>query len=364
MRVQFVAIPVVLVIVACESWSQEAVPRLCGTCQGDPRPEDGGWGAGGGTGGSFSVAADVQYYELVPNAIPSDGSGSFFMEVRLGRDVNRVFLDNPSTFFFNIPSTEFHDDGIGNDATAGDRIWTSGSINVNPPVPTSWLKYNSSSSLTGVGFTIFGSPAIVETTGETNKFLINPEIGIFDSAQTLDPVSLIETNVQIASHLVNVRRDGNPAGQRRLHSLNPTNLLQELTAILYGSLPDDYDFILATSAIHGEKSDRFASANFTSGLHIKARQDYTGTGLGVFDNSAFYGSAGRLLSVNLVDTATRGIEINNVVHEFTHQWSAFASFSLGIKDDGAHWHHRSNIGSVLGGFVWVPQGDGNIGVTS
>jgi hypothetical protein len=94
------------------------------------------------------------------------------------------------------------------------------------------------------------------------------------------------------------------------------------------------------------------------GLNIIVCNDVHGIGIPLFDDSALYGASGRLQGINLVDTGKRGITINNVLHEVTHQWAAFVSLALGLNSDSAHWHVYSNAGSIVGGFGWIPQPDG------
>jgi hypothetical protein len=53
---------------------------------------------------------------------------------------------------------------------------------------------------------------------------------------------------------------------------------------------------------------------------------------------------------------------NNVTHELMHQWSAWLNPNLGLSEDGAHYKHRSNIGSLVGGQLWREPSPGTFSV--
>jgi|GEM_PF-3654050 len=307
-----------------------------------------------------TVPADVQYYELIPGVIPTDGSQTFRLCVHLGRPVNRVSI--PASFSsFTATRSELLDDGTGGDETAGDGVYTSGEISIasdfeenSPPLSYNFIE----PTLSGIDFRSTGSITVEETDGSEDTFLIETHIGLIETNIPATRVKTLSADVQAASHVINVRGSGTAAAQDRLHNLRSSNALAELSQKVYAVLPDDYDFMVIFSAMHGEKIPRTSRANFNAGIHIKARNPNQGIGLFPFDNTASYGSAGRLQSFNLIDTAERGAYINNVIHEITHQWSAFLDASTGLKADGAHWGVNSSIGGVLGGYRWIPQPDG------
>src|SRR5207302_1421160 len=70
-----------------------------------------------------------------------------------------------------------------------------------------------------------------------------------------------------------------------------------------------------------------------------------------------YGSGGRLLGVNALDAYARGIVANVATHELLHQWEAYETTALGISD-GIHYGVRTSVGSLIGGFRWLPDGAG------
>src|SRR5439155_22513961 len=68
---------------------------------------------------------------------------------------------------------------------------------------------------------------------------------------------------------------------------------------------------------------------------------------------------GRLLGVNALDAYGRGIVANVVTHELSHQWVAYLSPTLGLSD-GIHYGPLTSVGSLVGGFAWLPGADGPV----
>jgi hypothetical protein len=82
------------------------------------------------------------------------------------------------------------------------------------------------------------------------------------------------------------------------------------------------------------------------------QSEASGTGWFPFDASRGYGSQGRLLSLNILDTQRRGIQSNNAMHEITHQWASYTDL---LSDGTAHYPFRSSAASLVGGFRFLPQ---------
>ena len=303
----------------------------------------------------FTVpSSDVQYYEVVPGVIPVDGSETFRVYVHLGRAVDAVYLDT-TVSRFPVSRTTFLDDGTDGDLAANDGIYTSGVFSYNTAAFSYPLTYIT--DVTGINYASFGNVRIREADLTTvNKFNVNPKVGLIDPGlvPTTD-VATLSPDIQAASHFVNVRRTGPPSAQNALHNLG-TSDLSGLTQSIYSEIPDNYDFLILGSAMHGEKLG--SSSNFTAGAHHRVKNIASGIGIDPQDDTALYGSSsGRLMSINLIDTADRGNKINNVLHELTHQWSSFFDGGLGLGQ--GHWDDFSNVGSILGGYEWIPQPDGS-----
>jgi hypothetical protein len=158
--------------------------------------------------------------------------------------------------------------------------------------------------------------------------------------------------------------------QQTTHLVNMLVSSSELTAPdyaawarrFYALFADNFDFINFVE-IAGLRGNRF---------HFGVRNDVSGIGLTLFNNTATYGSAGRLRGINVFplstffDTGSTGFN-----HETGHQWINFlssTSFASGIP----HWPKGNaavNImglsiaGSNVGGmypYVFTPSGQGYV----
>lgn len=139
----------------------------------------------------------------------------------------------------------------------------------------------------------------------------------------------------------------------------------------YEEHPDEFDFISIYPVYPGESM---------GGFHNSAQNRIRGIGLGLFDETADYGSTGRLLGVNRQhsqaiqnDSPLEWTPIllqNLLLHETGHQWGVYVgdNFSanpnsiLEIKQDSMHFYRGlespSTITTAMGSDYWVPNGDG------
>jgi len=108
---------------------------------------------------------------------------------------------------------------------------------------------------------------------------------------------------------------------------------------------------------HAEYVPYYAnSANGVAGAHQTVQVKYSGTGLATnINTSAYFGSAGHLLGINMLDTANRGVFDTICTHELLHQWVSYTSGSLGLtSSDGSHYLSACSANSLVGGTRWTP----------
>jgi hypothetical protein len=116
-----------------------------------------------------------------------------------------------------------------------------------------------------------------------------------------------------------------------------------------------YDFRRVTSRVYQYFPDTFDVLNvvfqpsfFQNRYHFKVRNDVLGVGGVTFDNTAPYGSTGRLLGVSVFplgeyfDGAATGF-----LHEFAHQWINFLPLSP-LRDGMPHWPVGSAATGIMG----------------
>jgi hypothetical protein len=296
-------------------------------------------------------------YEVIPTVIRSDGRDSCRLEVNVNGPVSSVVLVKQAPFLAGEESRRLtlRDDGLAGDRVSGDHIFTSESIYHNTAV---WGQPNyfwrDTNSPKGLEIHRIGTLEIVETDGVTNEFLISPAVGLLNTDIATCPPRSLGTNFQATHHLVNIRTSRRTT-QRFIRLLDSER--EQLTREFYSVMPDAYDFLMLFSIDHVEKVPPLNRDNFIAGVHASVRVGFLGTGHGTYDESAYYGSAGRLQGINALDTLDRGIYAGNAIHELLHQWCAYIDFSFGLSDDAAHWSFRSNAGSLLGGTRWIEGTD-------
>jgi len=306
-----------------------------------------------------ALPAGTRGWETIPGIIRNDGQESFRLEVDTNGAVLGVTLETLSIALIApgpLP-LPLRDDGSGADLVAGDFIYTAGPFRYNTAVPMPDFFRSDPTSPGGLHIEDVGQIEIVESDGSRTEFLLDPAVGILRADIPTTNVVTIAPDIVIAPHLINIRTSTHDT-QRFLRLLG--GKLSNLTAPVHQVLPDVFDFFIFFSTYKIERLPRTASYNFNAGIHTSAQINYTGTGQTPFDNTAAYGSAGKLLGLNVLDAYNRGTYASNATHELIHQWSAYSSQSLGLTDSsGAHYRSRSSVGSLVGGYLWINNGDGS-----
>jgi cysteine-rich repeat protein len=304
------------------------------------------------------LAAEVRAWETVPGVVRSDGAGTFRILVTVAEAVGNVFLRDRSSCVLPLeqPADVLRDDGLGGDAVAGDLVYTSVPLRLAPdcPLPPTWG--DDPASPAGLAVVEVGSLEVDDDDGRRGEFLARPEIGVLDVAVPAVPATALAPDVVVTPHLVNVATTLR-ATQQFLRA--PSDTLASVSRALYAVLPDAFDFLVFFSTNKLELTPDTAPRNFVSGSHRIVRVDATGTGLSPLDASASWGSAGRLLGLDVLDAYNRGLLSKIVTHETLHQWADYLSSALGVSaPDGIHFDPRSSAGSLIGGFRWIDGGDG------
>lgn len=306
------------------------------------------------------LPANTRAWECIPCVIRFDGRDSFRLEVNANGPVKSVSFQCSTRL---IPASggaqqTLRDDGLGGDRVAGDFIFTSVPMVANTNINMGAFYFDDTNSPAGLYFVDLAVTQfdIVETNGVTNAFLIQPQIGFLSPNIPERAGITLSSNIVASDHLINIRSP-DQYSQKYLHQIAAN--IQPLVQEMYASVPDLFDFLMFFSTDHVEWLPRTTSGNFNAGIHTSMQVNYTGTGLSPFNNSGDLGSKGRLLSINFIDTNSRGTYAGNATHEILHQWLIFTSHSLGLDDGTAHFVYNSSAASLLGGFQWIPNGNNN-----
>jgi hypothetical protein len=300
-------------------------------------------------------AGDSKSWETVPSVIRADGVDAFVLEVRPLSDTTAVTLAGLDIRLSGPADLSLHDDGLPPDRVAGDGVFSVGPFRYDPsnPIPFPAHYEYDPDSPAGLYVIEIGGLGMTDASGADAGFFIGPQVGLLAPSLPAAPRRALGDRIRVGDHLVEVR-GATAESQRALHGLSSD--LGGLLGLVYQELPDAFDFAVISATAHLEGAT--ISGAGTAGLHVPVRVDYTGTGLSTFDNGAAYGSAARLLSVNLVDVLRRGWISNNWFHEVLHQWSAYLPPDLGFTDGGGHYLPVTSAASLLGGMTWVDLGDG------
>jgi subtilase family serine protease/flagellar hook assembly protein FlgD len=144
----------------------------------------------------------------------------------------------------------------------------------------------------------------------------------------------------------------------------------QISRTFYRNFADQYDFLVVFSNFEFDTGDATA-------FYIGVRNDTKGLGLQLFDNSAHFGSAGRLQGyIDMAALSRYHLEPSDprfegvmrvLAHELLHRWAAHVHFIDGtgqrnaslLGRDDAHWSFLLDTGgSVEYGNRWVDNGNG------
>jgi hypothetical protein len=233
---------------------------------------------------------------------------------------------NPSSVVFNYNNVDrpMFDDGTHGDLVAGDAVWTI------LFTPAEILSKNTAARV----FRPF-----IGTCKPAGGSVFNVVAEVWTSAIGLRDVRSIDAGGQETDYIANY-----VATSSQLQNFDQRVWAQRF----YVTHGDKYDF-LNFVLVGGPRSNRF---------HFGTRNAVQGIGLGIFDNTSQYGSAGKLQGINtfpissFFDGGDQGFE-----HETGHQWINFLTgtpFGAGTP----HWAVGNVAINVMGFSI---PGSGGVG---
>lgn len=170
--------------------------------------------------------------------------------------------------------------------------------------------------------------------GSTRLTRLNMYVNVADSAVPDVSLAAIDGDTQASDQALNIRvLDRLPSAQ---------DMREVAARRFYQLYSDAYDFLAIVSV-----PDHTANRNY-----VGARNDAAGIGVSLFDNSAYYGSKGRLQGLvrfpilyyfNLAEKAA--------VHEIGHRWSQFLRIPA-LQGAQVHWP-VSSVAYGINGFNLV-----------
>lgn len=255
-----------------------------------------------------AAVPDVTRMWFTPPVIPLDFTGSISFEATVTESPTSVMFE------YNGVDRVMYDDGTHGDLVPADGTWTT--------------IFQANEILTKLTPSRVYRPFIGYCKpGGGSRYSIfaeiwTPDIGIVD-------VRPLSTNAQETDYLVNFK-----ATKSQLMSFSASYWANQF----YSVCEDSFDFIQFVH-IAGKRGNRY---------HSIVKNSVQGIGLNIYDNSATFGSSGRLKGYtvyplsNLFDCGVR-----NFNHEIGHQWINFLSgtpFSSGIS----HWPKGDVAINIMG----------------
>jgi S-layer homology domain/Putative binding domain, N-terminal len=298
---------------------------------------------------------------FTPIAILDNGVDSARLEVVPGGGASAVMLKIESGVPLVVQgisacngalTVPLYDDGTHGDRVARDGVFTVDGIRWHASAPANCSARTftrTAPSLTGV---YPGDITIVRSSGSTTIPFNQYALWMLPVSEfgAPEPVSRLAADVQVSAHVVNIADDAESVN--RILSGEAGISVQTLSSKVYSALPDVYDFLSFTTT-----SQRLCPGGKSVGWHMLVKQTWTGTGTPPFDTSASYGSAGKLLGIQLIEQQSSDY-FPVFAHETVHQWADYLPAALGISGAGGHWADNTNIAGAVGGGAWTPNGDG------
>lgn len=293
-----------------------------------------------------------------PFAVAMDGSEPTRVEVRIdAAGVSAAALSNQFPVVglrvdgVPFPQTggflELHDDGTRGDRIAGDGIWTRDGITVSAvPLPAIREATFDLLRVTRPGGTETVNTHPASSPGQGGPALL----GLIDPAlrSTARPRSSQLWTTEHVAFLFDTRAFAELRWLIRARP--PTADIQSVTRTLYRYVGDAFDFVVLMPGAH-------VPAGFR-GVYLSVINDVSGIGRAIQDDSADWGSAGRLQSVLPLSFSSAG----PVIHEINHRWGMFIGDELGFQQCAAVHMGVAGAGcGALGGFdasTLVDNGDG------
>jgi len=172
----------------------------------------------------------------------------------------------------------------------------------------------------------------------------NEFIGVVDEnvSDIVDEIQNQGNILRISPHAVNIWSPNRTPGV-------PSNTeIRSITQQFYQVFQDQYDFLNLVFALPSSNANRF---------HFAVKNEIDGIGLSRFNNTAMYGSHGRLqgISVFPIDSLFDMAE-TAAVHETGHQWINFLTLPI-LRSGSPHWPISSLARGIMG-FSIPPTGEG------
>jgi hypothetical protein len=274
------------------------------------------WGCG--------PAADIDliYYRFTPLVIDQSRVANVVLEAKV--------TGSPSTVKLQLEATgseiSMVDDGSGDDVTAGDGVYT-------VSIAMTHILFNFTADDVYRNFIGFLRPY----SGATYTKQYNIFVDIIDASVPSVTITPVSASVQYSEYLVNIVR---PVF---FIDFDISTLLQQF----YTHFEDHYDFVNVI----------YDHSYIQNRHHFGIKNEVQNIGHSLFDNTAAYGSSGRLQGCTVFPNTTLFDGASPTYqHELGHQWINFISL-VPLNVAIPHWP-LSDLASGIMGWGNAPGGQG------
>jgi len=314
-------------------------------CTSDPIHQD----------GQISLTASVdnryalQYIRSSDNVLFTTefNSKPITFEVRAAGSGFTPYIEYNASSFGTLPyaivKEQLYDDGTHGDKTVGDGIYTT-TITLTPPLPPA-TRYHDH-TVDWIRLDVFAYDSGGNRVNSIIDMGTDINIGVIDPVQTWGS-TLVTTNLYAATNSVNIVVPGLGDGVVQVRDLSNT---------IYQVYPDVFDSIVLVYVGNTRAFNGFVG-NWPHCNRVKVFE--SGLGIGVEDDTASYGSGGKLQSVLSLDN---DIATSSFLHEFSHRWTFYLSDPRLKLTDGSAVHELTPstlVGQMGNGYYLSEQGSGD-----
>ena len=296
------------------------------------------------TGGTAFAAVTIRWYTFDPLAVPKTGTaGAKFSVLLEGTPTSARFdLSNGETVALS---------------SSGGGVWTANLSHAQ-------LLFGSTPEDVNRNFIGF----LKTFEGATQVEQLNVFVDVLDENIPSVVVSSLANDVRATRYVANIWMPFLPNTY--------DSQLQAITQKLYTYFPDDFDFVNIVFALPAFRGGNGNGNRY----HFGVKNAVSGIGITQINNTAQYGSAGKLLGISVFPVPSFfDMGETGSIHELGHQWINFSSLQI-LRQGMPHWPAStlargvmglSIAGSNVGGsfpYDIVPAGGGyqyvNSGVTN
>ncbi len=289
---------------------------------------------------AYSQDKAFLYYHADPSvAYKGDTATQITLTVATsGQGISKVRIIKPV-------QSDMFDDGTHGDKTAGDGIFALDQL----PVPGDLTIF----SFAGTHGTGHFEISIDKVDGSWEEYLLT--LGIVEPSHSFPSQQVGDGMFATEYAFFIIEPDGESLAidSWPLGAVKCGEGAFSATQKLYSVFPDMFDFVVVMPAVNILDPERNYVEN--SPYFVRAKNEIENIGIDLFDNTADFGSQGRLMGMIYHSWGDGQI----LDHEIGHAWSADIGESLGLTwcpdCGGNHWNPLATIGGQIAAFLFHPQ---------